>query len=288
MNKVNTLKLSDPLYPAALKNINQPPDQLYWLGTPINNWLASPKLAVVGSRKISQYGREVTSSLANQLAASGVVIISGLAYGVDATAHQAALAANGRTVAVLPTAVDKIYPASHANLAKQIIAAGGTLISEYAATDAVYKANFTLRNRIISGLADAVVITEAAALSGSLNTARYALEQGRTVLAVPGNINSSNSEGANQLIKAGALPVTSADDILFALGLSPGKQASKPPYRGSAHEVAALKLMEAGVSDQEDLARQLQLDGAATASLLIGLEVAGQIKPAGGGQWIKT
>lgn len=286
--KVNILKLSDAFYPQPLKHIDQPPIQLYYAGATPSDWLDRPKVAIVGSRKASAYGREVTDRLASRLASSGVVIISGLALGIDSIAHQAAINSRGITVAVLPTALDKIYPAGHANLAKNIISSGGTLISEYSKVDPIYKANFTYRNRIISGLADAVLITEAADRSGSLNTARFALEQGRTVMAVPGNITSPGSEGTNRLIKAGALPVTTADDIFFALNVAPTDKANGVAFRGSSEEELILQIIAGGISDQEEIAVSAGLDAAKLSGLLIELELAGQIKPVGGGQWLKT
>ena len=288
MNKVNILKLTDSSFPEALINIPLAPKQLFYIGDHPDNWLHQPKVAIVGSRKISSYGREVTNRLAGELASYGIIIISGLALGVDGQAHQAALEAGGVTVAVLPTPVERIYPASHANLAQQLIDNGGTILSEYARNDPIYKVNFTNRNRLISGLADIVIITEAAARSGSLNTARFALEQGKTVMAVPGNIDALYSEGTYQLIKAGAIPVTSVSDVLFTLGINPKISARPKVFRGTAQEQTVLQLIIEGISDQEVLAQQTQLDGAAIAGILIGLELAGQIKPVGGGQWIKS
>ncbi|HVO86835.1 MAG TPA: DNA-processing protein DprA [Candidatus Binatia bacterium] len=283
--KVNSLKRDSPDFPEPLLQIDRAPQQIYYLGHNPRQWLDRPKLAVVGSRKASAYGLDVTDKLVTKLAAKGVVIISGLAYGIDAAAHRAALAAGGTTVAILPTSLDNIYPASHTNLSRQIIE-NGSLISEYSASDVVHKSNFTERNRIVSGLADAVLITEAAARSGTLSTARFALAQGKTVMAVPGNITSFGSQGCNTLIKSGALPVTEVSDVFFELGIKPSTAKNTPSFRGTEQEEIVLQLIASGTADQEELALKSGLDGQSISTILITLELGGHIKPAGGGQWL--
>jgi DNA processing protein len=283
--KVNRLKLNDPSYPAILKNIASPPKELYFLGASPGKWLHKPRVAIVGSRKVSGYGRTVTEKLAEGLARRGVVIISGLALGIDSIAHQAALKAGGLTIAVMPGGLDRVYPASHTNLARQILSAGGALVSEYPPGSSVFKQNFIARNRIVSGLADALLITEAAAASGSLHTANFALEQGRTVMAVPGNITSETSQGTNNLIKSGAVPVTSAEDIFFALNIQP-EEHEKSVFSGSPAEEKVLELVRSGTASQEELALALDMDGAELVSVLTFLEISGHIKPAGGGYWL--
>lgn len=283
--KVNRLTLNDPGYPAVLANIPDAPKELFYTGAEPAAWLGKPRLAVVGSRKATAYGREVSHRLVSELSRAGVVIISGLALGIDSIAHQAALEQGGVTIAVLPTSLEKIYPASHNNLARQIIERGGTLISEYPAGAVAYKRNFTARNRIVTGLADALLITEAAARSGTLNTARYALEQGKTVMAVPGNITSPNSEGTNNLIKSGALPVIESSDVFFAMNIRPAKSSSRV-FRGTADEQRLLEQIHGGISSQEELAIILGLEAPVISSLLTALELSGYIKPAGGGNWL--
>lgn len=282
--KVNTLTLYSPDYPENLAQIPQPPAQLHLSGSAIDSWIDKPKVAIVGSRKASVYGRSITEKIAGELTSYGVVIISGLAYGIDAAAHRAAIIAGGITAAVLPTPLTSIYPAGHRQLAQDIIASGGTLISEYGEGQEVYRANFLERNRIVSGLADAVVVTEAALKSGSLATARFGLDQGKTVMAVPGNITSPTSAGCNNLIKSGALPVTDTADILFALGLSPTVK-SWQNFRGTAEQEQILKLIRDGVTEQEELSSASQLDGPALNSALTMLEIAGVIRAHGGGNW---
>jgi DNA processing protein len=281
---VNTLKLGEPEFPEILAEIAYPPPQIFWQGRPLSDWLDEPKLAVVGSRKITPYGRAVTAKLVTELARAGVVIISGLAYGVDAAAHQAAVSAGGITVAVLPAGLESIYPAAHTNLARQITEKG-TLITEYPIGTTSFPGNFIARNRLISGLADVLLITEAALKSGSLHTARFALEQGKTVMAVPGNITSPFSEGCNNLIKSGAIPVTSAGDIFFALKINTSENKPRS-IAGSPDEQLVFSFIREGIAAQEDIAAAAKLEGARLASVLTMLELSGHIRPAGGGNWV--
>jgi DNA processing protein len=283
---VNMLKLSSADYPGNLRNIIDPPTAVYWSGQSPAQWSDRPKIAVVGSRKLSAYGRAVTERLVSELAQQGIVIISGLAYGIDITAHKTALAAGGITVAVLPSSLDQIYPAAHLHVARQITQSG-TLITEYAPGSSIaFKSNFIARNRIVSGLADAVLIPEAALKSGSLHTARFALDQGKTVMAVPGNITSPTSEGCNNLIKSGALPVTSADDIFFALRISPAAKKVPKIFSGTGVEADIYRLIQSGVSDQADLIAAAGIDVPAISGALTMLEISGHIRPTGAGNWV--
>lgn len=279
------LKLVDDQYPSGLRHMKDPPKQLYWVGETLDSWLDRPRVAIVGSRKVSPYGRQVTLQLAAELAQAGVVIISGLALGVDALAHQGALDAGGKTVAVLPCSLDKIYPARNERLGYQIIAAGGTLVSEYPA-EAPYmnKYNFVARNRIISGLADAVLITEAALDSGSLHTADFALQQGREVMVVPGNITSPTSVGTNNLLKAGATPVTCVADIFHTLGLEP---ATKQMVRqgSTAAEQTILNLLDDDIHAGDQLLQASKLSTDIFNQSLTMLEITGKIVAGGANSW---
>jgi len=228
----------------------------------------------------------VTQKLGMELVRIGVVIISGLALGIDSIAHRGALEAGGTTVAVLPTPLDTIYPPSHNQLARQIVQRGGTLISEYSSGSISFKANFIARNRIVSGLADILLITEAAAKSGSLHTARFALEQGKTVMAVPGNITSLGSEGCNNLIKSGAQPVTDVEDVIFALGLKLAKTKPNQHFHGSPQEKTLLNLIADGQRNQDELAASAGLEPAELNHALTMLEISGYIRPGGGGHWL--
>lgn len=212
---IMTITWQDDNYPSWLKNIPNPPPLLYYQGKPpppaLNN------LTVVGSREPSSYSQQVINSLLPPLLKSGFNIISGLAIGVDTLAHQAALKNKGKTWAVLGSGLDIMYPRSNLPLAQQIIAAGGGLISEFPPSMPPRARNFPSRNRIISGLSLATIVIEAKMRSGSLSTARHALEQGRDVLSVPGSIFSSLSMGTNQLIISGATPITNPNDLLNQL-----------------------------------------------------------------------
>jgi DNA processing protein len=282
---VKKLTLEHSAYPSVLKKLPTPPKELYVLGTDLADILARPRVAIVGSRGVSAYGQQVTASLAGDLARHGVVIISGLALGVDGIAHQAALEAGGTTVAVLPCGLDQIYPATHTQLAKRILEQGGTLISEYPAGMPGLKQNFIARNRIVSGLAQALLITEASEKSGTMHTARFALEQGRDVLAVPGNITSPNSVGTNNLIKTGATPVTSVADVLYALGAA-HLPAEPVRRRGeTAEEQAILDLLYEGVSDGHELLVSCGQPAEQFTQTLTMLEISGKIRALGNNHW---
>ena len=261
------------------------PQQLWWTGTDIEGITSRPRVAIVGSRKATRYGRTVTQDIASTLAARGVVIISGLAFGIDSYAHSAALRASGCTVAVLPSPLDKIYPAAHHSLAARILKNDGALVSEYASGTDIYSSSFIARNRIVSALADVLLITEAAKASGTMHTARFALEQGKTVMAVPGNITSPASEGCNNLIKSGAVPATGADDVFFALGI---KAPAASPVKVSADDPGqqlVLDLISQGIEGQEELALAAKLPGQQVSTTLTSLELQGYIRPTGGGNW---
>jgi DNA processing protein len=284
MVKELTLESSD--FPERLRDIATPPTHLFIWGRDVNELLTKPCVTVVGSRKVSAYGKTVTSLLVTELVRAGIVIISGLALGVDSLAHKAALEAGGLTIAVLPSPFDHIYPASHHALAKQIVAQGGALVTEYPNGAQVYPINFIARNRIASGLGDALLITEAAEKSGTLHTANFALEQGRPVLAVPGNITSPTSAGTNNLIKTGAVPVTSAADVLQALGIEPDKQQSKQaPKSHDPNEQVLLDLLFSGISDGGELLTGSQLELHVFNQTLTMLEIRGHIRALGNNHW---
>src|SRR5215204_5928680 len=214
LDGADVLALDDGAYPSLLREIPDPPVTLYVRG----GWracLEAPCVGVVGSRRCSTYGQNVSASLARELAARGVTIVSGLARGVDAAAHRGALEAGGRTAAVLGTGIDEVYPRDHRRLAEEILEKGGALVSQFPLGTPPVAENFPYRNRIISGLSYGIVVVEASENSGSLITARLALEQGREVYAVPGNITSGNSFGTNYLIKgSGAKLIQTWQDVV--------------------------------------------------------------------------
>ena len=283
--KVKNLSIHNNAYPSKLRNIPAPPKELFYLGAEPSEWLNRPKVAIVGSRGVTPYGKQVTTRLAGELAERGVVIISGLALGVDGLAHEATLEAGGTTIAVLPCGLDQIYPSSHTQLARRILEQGGTLISEYEAGMPGLKQNFIARNRIVSALSDALLITEAAEKSGTLHTAKFALEQGVDVLAVPGNITSPTSVGTNNLIRAGAACITSVEDILHALGAS-HLPAEPVRRRGdTAEEQAILDLLYSGVSDGHELLVQVGQPADQFTTTLTMLELSGKVRALGNNHW---
>jgi DNA processing protein len=241
-------------------------------------------VGIVGSRKVTPYGRAVTEKLARELAEQGIVIVSGLALGVDSIAHQACLEGRGGTIAVLPSSVEEVYPVAHRPLARRILERGGALVSEYPTGTPALRQNFIARNRLIAGLSDALLVTEAALKSGSLHTAGFALEQGKTVLAVPGNINSPTSEGTNNLLRTGAILVTSADDVLAALHLK-RRVSKRQPVGETPAEQAILDLLAGGVQDGDQLQVRSGLAIELFNQSLTMLEINGDIKAMGGNQW---
>jgi DNA processing protein len=269
-------------FPDKFRHLPQVPQQIY-ITDHFLELLKRPLVAVIGSRKVTAYGREVTTMLGRQLAEQGVVVVSGLALGADSLAHAGCLEANGQTIAVLPGPLEKIYPASHHNLAQRIVEHGGALLSEYPADAGIQKYQFIERNRLIAGLADAVVVTEAAIGSGSLHTANFALEQGIPVFAVPGNITSRTSDGTNNLIKSGAAPITSVDDVLSSLGLQPAVVA-KPTSDDPAEQII-LNLLDEGLRDGTELFERSNLDISHFNQSLTMLEISGSIKALGANQW---
>ena len=282
---VNKLASNHSSFPDKLKAIPSPPKTLFSVGN-LSNLHDSPVVSVVGSRSVTPYGKQVTTKLVSELASRGVAIVSGLALGVDALAHQAALDSGGYTAAVLPSPVTAIYPASNRQLAQRILENDGALISEYGDDDRseAFKMRFIARNRLVSGLADVLLITEASERSGTLHTANFALEQGRTVMAVPGNITSPTSAGTNNLIKAGAIPVTDVSDVLTALGLN-NKQVQLEILAANKEEEAILDLIKQGITDSAEILAQCGLNSALFNQTLTMLEITGKIKPLGSGHW---
>lgn len=213
---------SEPVYPFSLKNIAQPPNPLFYYG--ILPTVDETAVAIVGTRKATFEGRQTAKKIARDLAEKGIIIVSGLAMGIDAAAHEGALAGDGRTIAVLGNGLDQIYPRHHQKLAEQILEQKGAIVSEYPPATPAYPNQFLERNRIISGLSLAVIIVEAPIPSGALATARWAAEQGKEVLVIPGPSNSANYRGSHLLIREGARLITGAEDVLEDLKLPTDKQ----------------------------------------------------------------
>jgi len=248
------LVLDDGIYPALLRETYDPPVVLYLKGA-WSECLERPCVAIVGSRRCSTYGQNAALMLSRELAQRGVTIISGLARGIDAAAHRGALEAGGRTVAVMGTGLDQVYPRDHKKLTEQILKHNGALVTQFPLGTPPVSENFPYRNRVISGLSLGVVVVEAAENSGSLITARLAMEQNREVFAVPGNITSRNSFGTNYLIKgAGAKLVQQWQDIASELPAEIAAQLLPPPSRKSKQKgelLNQLQLAPSGLSTSE-------------------------------------
>jgi DNA processing protein len=246
--------LDDGVYPSSLREIYDPPIVLYVKGA-WSECLDQPCIGVVGSRKCSTYGQNSAMMLARDLAQRGVTVVSGFARGIDAAAHRGALEAGGRTVAVLGTGIDEVYPRDHKKLAEEILANGGALVSQFPLGTPPVSENFPYRNRIISGLSLGVVVVEAAENSGSLITARLAIEQNREVFAVPGNITSRNSFGTNYLIKgAGAKLVQQWQDIATEMPPQLAAKLLPPPFTEKVRQSALadrLAFVPEGLSQTE-------------------------------------
>lgn len=265
-----------------LAEVEKGPKQLYYLGEFPSE---KPTVAIVGRRKHSAYGEEVTYRLAYDLAAAGMIIVSGLAYGLDTVAHRAALDAGGITWAVLAQGLDRIHPARNRGLAKEILARHGALVTEHKIGNQTQRYHFAARNVIVSGLSLGVIVTEAARTGGSLVTASLALAQNRVVMAVPGNITSPNSEGTNNLIKAGAIPVTCAEDVITALDIQTTLNlAAVEP--ASPTEAKIIDLIKEGKHDSEELIRATQMNAAEFNQAITLMEISGKVRNLGAGKWM--
>ena len=269
---------SDACFPRALRELHDPPPGVFLRGSGSPELLSRTAVAIVGARACSSYGGQVARVLGRELAAAGLAVVSGLARGVDGEAHRGALEAGGVTVAVLGCGIDRDYPAGHAQLAGRICERG-LVIPEYAPGVEPAPWRFPARNRIIAGLAVATVIVEARERSGALITADFALEAGRDVFAVPGEITSALSAGTNALLRLGAIPLTSAGDVLEQLGVE-APQPDEMQLRPEASAVlAALEEQPAGA---DELGHKTGLDAPAVATALAELELAGAVFEADG------
>jgi len=285
---ISAITVQDTAYPRRLKEIHSPPSVLYIKGTlPEHLDLA---LAVVGTRKTSAYGRTVTPTLIGALARTGVLIVSGLALGIDALAHQATLDAGGQTVGVLGCGLDAAYPVTNRRLAEEIISHGGALVSEYPPGTQPLPQHFPARNRIISGMSRGVLVIEGGEDSGSLITAKYAIDQNREVLAVPGNIMSDTSVGPNNLIKMGAKAVTSAADVLAALDLELAEQyrENSTVIPASPDEEKLLDCIGHEPTHIDEIIQKSKLNTSIINSTLTMMEMKGIVRHLGGMYYART
>ena len=289
---INAVTICTPDYPLELSRISNPPIMLFYRGQGLREFQSEHALAVVGSRKANKEGCDLAYEYSKQLSQAGVCLVSGLAFGVDASAHRGALA-SGRacsTIAVLGNGLQTVYPAAHRDLAKEIIDAGGTLLSQFEPDERAYPANFLNRNRVIAGLACGVLVVQATDRSGSLVTARYALEEGREVMVLPGSACDPRYVGSNRLIKQGAALVTNVQDIEDILpGLSDG--AGEASDDGSSSEEVLsksqkliLKSLRENGSLSLDKLSELLLKPENFASDVLQLELGGQVERLPGNQ----
>jgi DNA processing protein len=295
------ISLTDPEYPLRLKEIYDPPVILFVRGSV--EALAHPGIAMVGTRHPTPYGSGMAERLSTDLATRGLVIISGLARGIDTASHRGAVAAKGKTVAILGTGIDIIYPKENSRLAEQIVALGGALVSEFPIGTAPTPQNFPIRNRIISGMSAGVLVVEAAEYSGTRITSRCALEQNRDVYAVPGNVTNKGSWGPNTLIKQGAKLVATWEDVWEELStevqtalssarnesLEPETASLFPDEATSPHEKKILKLLKADESTHIDqLVESLEADMSSSEIFAALFELGGKIRQLPGKNFVKS
>lgn len=316
--KINQISPLEASFTEVLDAIALKPKTLYFYGKMPENVVKNGKterpktVAIVGSRHNTRYGEEIAYKLAYELGKRGVIVVSGLAYGIDSIGHRGCLDAGGTTVAVLGTRIDDIYPKTHVPLAREIIEKNGIIISEYPSLnneDAPLapvefideitgrrridqKASFLYRNRLISGLSDVVVVVEAAERSGTLNTAAHALTQGKTIFAAPGNITNIYSKGCNNLIKQGALPYTEPDDVLRELFPDEYTKKHKKPLKidqikgDSLEETAILRAIATGITNGTEIAEKMSLTPEVFNQTITMLEIKSKVRALGMNNWV--
>lgn len=283
IGKINRQSIAISAFTSVLNRYEKMPSELYIAGKLPDERI--PAVAIIGSRKPTPYGEEVTYKLAYDLAKSGVVIISGLAYGIDAIAHKACLDAGGTAIAVVAQGLHRIYPASHVGLAERIIKSGGALISEYPEGTEAQKYHFLARNRLVSGLADAVLVTEAADRSGTFSTVAHAISQNKEVFAVPGPITSLVSVGPNRLLQQGAHVTLSAQDILEIVAPSYSTQQQALPFTTTALEQSIVDTIYMGVTNRDEIQATLKVSPQDLLQALTMLELNGTLTQLGGNRW---
>jgi DNA processing protein len=286
--KITAIAIGQPEYPKLLTEIPDPPHTLFVRG--VLSFFDQPYIAIVGTRNFSAYGKQVCQNLVNELANQQMIIVSGLALGIDGIAHQATLAKNGKTVAVLGSGINKdaIYPGLHKNLAEQIVSNGGALVSEYPPGFRPTNYSFPARNRIIAGLTLGTIVIEAPLESGSLITAKYALDYNREVMAIPHPVTSIRGEGCNKLLKLGATLVTSFTDVTDVLNLKnvQGLVKNQKPTPSSSIENAILNTLSQEPVHIDLIIKQTNLDSHIITSNLLLMEMKGMVRNVGGMKYI--
>lgn len=282
IQKINRSEMASRPLLLPLLQLAKPPEKLFIKGS----LLASrpPIVAIIGTRRPSNYGREVTHKFASELARSGVIVVSGLAAGIDTVAHTAALEAGGITIAVVAQGLHAVYPASNKGLAERI-AKQGAIISEYEQGTKALKHHFLARNRLVSGLADAVIVTEAAHRSGTFSTVAHALEQNKEVFAVPGPITSLLSAGPNTLLQGGARVALSAQDIVQVIAPHLIAGQKKFVFGNTPQEATIIKLIQNGIREGDELLEKSKLSASEFLQALTLMELNGTIRPLGANQW---
>lgn len=277
--EIKFLKITDDNYPKMLREIYDPPALLYYKG---EIQADSVNLAIVGSRKVTNYGVQATYDIAKYLANNQVCVVSGMAIGVDTIAHQATVDSHGKTIAVLGCGLDQIYPSRNVQLAKKIIEEGGAIITEKPIGVPPLRYNFPQRNRIISGLSLGVIITEATEKSGSLITATSALEQNREIFALPGSIYNLNSKGPNNLIRMGAKIITKPQDILEEIGVEITGKEKVAPKGANDEESSILTCLESEPKHIDTIIKETGLPQTKVSTTLTLMEISEKVKHAGG------
>jgi DNA processing protein len=276
-----------PNYPELLREIPAAPPLIFIRGRfePIDRWA----VAVVGTRRLSAYGRQVTHELVSGLVRNGITIVSGLARGIDAVAHRTALDEGGRTIAVMASGIDKIYPPEHRDMARRIIDGRGVIVTDYPLGAEPESNHFPARNRLISGLSLGVLVVEAGEKSGALITSKFALEQNREVFAVPGNINSPISVGTNRLIQQGGKLVTRVEDILEELNLRmvEAQAVAKVVLPESAEEAALISHLSSQPTHVDELGRMTGMPSNLISSTLTVMELKGMVQQVGGMNYVR-
>ena len=288
--KINEIRPLDTEYTKVLDTIALKPKLLYYYGKWPEKRLKT--VAIVGARKNSKYGEEVAYNLAKALGEKGIIVVSGLAYGIDSIAARGCLDGGGKTIAILGTEIERIYPHEHIPLAEKIVKHGGVVASEYHLGDKVHpKTSFLERNRLISGLADVVVVVEAKERSGSLNTASHAINQGKDVFAVPGDINRLTSQGCNRLISTGANPYLGIDDFLKYLFPNSKSRSKKSKleqislFADTPEERNILTLLAGNLRDGDLIMEKLDMDVVTFNQTITMLEIKGAVKSLGSNYW---
>ncbi len=281
--KINQISPLDNNFTQIIDVIALVPKKLYYYGFLPEK--RTPTVAVVGSRKPTRYGTEVTTRIVEDLARRGVIVVSGMALGIDAIAHRAAIDAGGTTIAVQGNGLAELYPKTNRQLGEDIVKSGGAIISEYEPNTPPMKHRFLERNRLVAGLSDAVLVPEATDRSGSLNTVMHALEQNKEVFVVPGNITSPMSAGCNSLIKQGAHIATCAEDILEIIAPDLLQPQTSLALGDNPVQTKIIQLLQEGLRDGDEIRQRVDVDASEFSTQLTIMEISGQIRALGANQW---